>query len=30
VRWLRQAGRDRAVNVTGGIEAWQEAGLPVE
>jgi len=30
VRWLHQAGRDRAVNVSGGIEAWQEAGLPVE
>jgi rhodanese-related sulfurtransferase len=30
VRWLHQAGRDRAINVAGGIEAWQEAGLPVE
>ena len=26
---LRQSGRPRAVNVVGGIDAWEEAGLPV-
>jgi rhodanese-related sulfurtransferase len=26
---LRQSGRPRAVNVAGGIDAWEEAGLPV-
>ena len=29
VDYLRQAGRPRSVNVTGGIDAWEEAGLPV-
>jgi rhodanese-related sulfurtransferase len=28
VDFLRQAGRPRAVNVDGGIEAWAAAGLP--
>jgi rhodanese-related sulfurtransferase len=28
VDFLREAGRPRAVNVTGGIEAWAAAGLP--
>lgn len=30
VDYLRRHGRDRAVNVSGGIDAWVEAGLPVE
>lgn len=30
VDWLRQSGRPRAINVLGGIDAWEEAGLPVE
>jgi adenylyltransferase/sulfurtransferase len=30
VDFLREHGRPRAVNVVGGIEAWQEAGLPIE
>lgn len=30
VEFLRQSGRPRAANLTGGIEAWEEAGLPVE
>jgi rhodanese-related sulfurtransferase len=30
VDYLRTVGRPNAYNVTGGIEAWQEAGLPVE
>jgi len=30
VDYLRRHGRERAVNVTGGIDAWVEAGLPVE
>ncbi len=29
VDYLRQGGRPRAVNVTGGIDAWEAAGLPV-
>ena len=29
VDYLRQAGRPRSVNVAGGIDAWEEAGLPV-
>jgi rhodanese-related sulfurtransferase len=29
VEFLREAGRTRSVNVLGGIEAWEEAGLPV-
>jgi sulfur-carrier protein adenylyltransferase/sulfurtransferase len=29
VEFLREAGRPRSVNVTGGIEAWEDAGLPV-
>jgi rhodanese-related sulfurtransferase len=29
VEFLRAHGRPRAINVAGGIEAWQEAGLPV-
>lgn len=30
VEFLREHGRPRAINVVGGIEAWQEAGLAVE
>jgi rhodanese-related sulfurtransferase len=30
VDYLRRHGRERAVNVSGGIDAWAEAGLPVE
>jgi len=30
VDYLRRNGRRRAVNVSGGIDAWSEAGLPVE
>jgi rhodanese-related sulfurtransferase len=30
VEFLHEHGRPRAVNVVGGIEAWQDAGLPVE
>ncbi|HEV7677087.1 MAG TPA: rhodanese-like domain-containing protein [Candidatus Dormibacteraeota bacterium] len=30
VDYLRRNGRERAANVTGGIDAWVEAGLPVE
>jgi rhodanese-related sulfurtransferase len=30
VEYLREHGRPRAVNVTGGIDAWKEAGLPVD
>lgn len=30
VDFLRQHGRPRAINVAGGIEAWQAAGLPVD
>jgi rhodanese-related sulfurtransferase len=29
VDYLRQTGRPRAVNVAGGIDAWEAAGLPV-
>ncbi|MEO8899580.1 MAG: rhodanese-like domain-containing protein [Candidatus Dormibacter sp.] len=29
VDFLREHGRPRAINVAGGIEAWEEAGLPV-
>ena len=29
VAYLREHGRPRAYNVTGGIERWREAGLPV-
>jgi sulfur-carrier protein adenylyltransferase/sulfurtransferase len=29
VDFLRQNGRPRAINVVGGIEGWEEAGLPV-
>lgn len=28
VEYLREQGRPRAINVLGGIEAWQDAGLP--
>lgn len=28
VQFLRQSGRPRSSNVTGGIEAWHDAGLP--
>lgn len=30
VDFLHQHGRPRAINVVGGIEAWHEAGLPVD
>lgn len=30
VDYLRTFGHPRSYNVTGGIEAWNEAGLPVE
>ena len=30
VDFLRGHGRPRAINVVGGIEAWQEGGLPVD
>lgn len=30
VEFLHEHGRPRAINVVGGIEAWQEAGLPVD
>lgn len=30
VEFLHQHGRPRAVNVEGGIEAWNKAGLPTE
>ena len=30
VDYLRTFGRPNAFNVTGGIDAWQDAGLPVE
>jgi adenylyltransferase/sulfurtransferase len=30
VEFLHEHGRPRAVNVVGGIEAWHEAGLPVD
>jgi rhodanese-related sulfurtransferase len=28
--YLRRHGREHAANITGGIDAWAEAGLPVE
>jgi rhodanese-related sulfurtransferase len=28
--YLRRHGRERVANVSGGIDAWMEAGLPVE
>ena len=30
VEFLHEHGRPRAINVVGGIEAWEQAGLPVE
>jgi adenylyltransferase/sulfurtransferase len=30
VEFLHEHGRPRAINVVGGIEAWEKAGLPVE
>lgn len=30
VDFLHEHGRPRAINVTGGIEAWEAAGLPLE
>lgn len=30
VDYLREHGRPRAINVVGGIEGWEQAGLPVE
>jgi rhodanese-related sulfurtransferase len=30
VEFLHEHGRPRAINVVGGIEAWQEAGLGVD
>ncbi|HYL71154.1 MAG TPA: rhodanese-like domain-containing protein [Candidatus Dormibacteraeota bacterium] len=30
VEFLRAHGRPRAFNVVGGIDAWREAGLPVD
>jgi rhodanese-related sulfurtransferase len=30
VEFLRSRGWDRSVNVRGGIDAWGEAGLPVD
>jgi rhodanese-related sulfurtransferase len=30
VDYLRRHGRERAANVSGGLDAWMEAGLPVE
>ena len=30
VEFLREHGRPRAINVVGGIDAWKEAGLPVD
>lgn len=30
VEYLRRQGRERTRNVAGGIDAWMEAGLPVE
>lgn len=30
VEFLHEHGRPRAINVVGGIEAWQEAGLEVQ
>jgi rhodanese-related sulfurtransferase len=30
VDFLHEHGRPRAINVVGGIEGWEQAGLPVE
>jgi rhodanese-related sulfurtransferase len=30
VEFLHEHGRPRAINVAGGIEGWEEAGLPIE
>ncbi|HWF58513.1 MAG TPA: rhodanese-like domain-containing protein [Candidatus Dormibacteraeota bacterium] len=30
VEFLHEHGRPRAINIVGGIEGWQEAGLPIE
>jgi rhodanese-related sulfurtransferase len=30
VDYLRRQGRERVANVAGGIDAWVQAGLPVE
>lgn len=30
VEYLRRQGNERAINVSGGIDAWVEAGLPTE
>lgn len=30
VEYLRRQGRERAASVEGGIDAWVDAGLPVE
>jgi rhodanese-related sulfurtransferase len=30
VEFLHEHGRPRAINVAGGIEGWEEAGLPVD
>jgi sulfur-carrier protein adenylyltransferase/sulfurtransferase len=30
VDYLRTFGRHNSYNVTGGIDAWQDAGLPVD
>ena len=30
VDFLHEHGRPRAINVVGGLEGWQEAGLPIE
>lgn len=30
VEFLREHGRPRAINVLGGIEGWEQAGLPVD
>ena len=30
VAMLRKAGHENAVNLSGGLEAWREAGLPVQ
>ena len=30
VDYLRAVGRPNSYNVSGGIEAWEDAGLPIE
>jgi rhodanese-related sulfurtransferase len=30
VEFLHEHGRPRAINLAGGIEGWEEAGLPIE